>query len=157
MSATSAVGKRSVVDERGLRVTSVFTKRGEHAVLDHVADADEEVLVALGYKQEFKRYGNFLSSTPLELTGEATSRGSSLSPFLSPFWVCCHRLLQLCRLIWHTRVKLGPYGDGLLQVSPFKLSLSVWRSSVLVCQLQVDYTTLPLCLRLRDGARLRPG
>ena len=43
------------MDESGLKVTSVFTKRGEHAVIDHVADADEEVLVALGYKQEFKR------------------------------------------------------------------------------------------------------
>jgi hypothetical protein len=25
------------------------------AVIDHVADSDEEVLVALGYKQEFRR------------------------------------------------------------------------------------------------------
>jgi hypothetical protein len=45
----------SVVDEARLRVTSVFAKTGDHAVIDHVADADEEVLVALGYKQEFKR------------------------------------------------------------------------------------------------------
>jgi len=44
-----------IVDETALHVTSVFTKKGEHAVLDHIADADEEVLVALGYKQEFKR------------------------------------------------------------------------------------------------------
>ena len=45
----------SVVDEARLKVTSVFTKTGGHAVIDHIADADEEVLVALGYKQEFKR------------------------------------------------------------------------------------------------------
>jgi hypothetical protein len=43
------------VDETRLHVTSIFTKTGEHAVIDHHADADEEVLVALGYKQEFKR------------------------------------------------------------------------------------------------------
>ena len=55
-SVVSAGGTRHTVNERSLNVTSVFTKRGEHAVLDHTADADEEVLVALGYKQEFKRY-----------------------------------------------------------------------------------------------------
>ena len=55
-SIISAGGRRHTVDEGRLRVTSVFTKRGEHAVVDHLADADEEVLVALGYKQEFKRY-----------------------------------------------------------------------------------------------------
>ena len=46
---------KHTIDETALHVTSIFTKRGEHAVLDHTADADEEVLVALGYKQEFKR------------------------------------------------------------------------------------------------------
>ena len=48
-------GRVSIVDEARLRVTSVFARTGDHAVIDHVADADEEVLVALGYKQEFKR------------------------------------------------------------------------------------------------------
>jgi hypothetical protein len=47
--------ERHTVDETALHVTSVFTKKGEHAVIDHPADADEEILVALGYKQEFKR------------------------------------------------------------------------------------------------------
>lgn len=47
--------RKHTIDESALHVTSVFTKKGEHAVLDHTADADEEVLVALGYKQEFKR------------------------------------------------------------------------------------------------------
>jgi hypothetical protein len=47
--------RKHTIDESALHVTSVFTKKGEHAVLDHIADADEEVLVALGYKQEFKR------------------------------------------------------------------------------------------------------
>jgi hypothetical protein len=47
--------RTSVVDEARLRVTSVFTKTGDHAVVDHAVDSDEEILVALGYKQEFKR------------------------------------------------------------------------------------------------------
>lgn len=46
---------KHTIDESALKVTSIFTKTGDHAVLDHTADADEEVLVALGYKQEFKR------------------------------------------------------------------------------------------------------
>lgn len=53
-STSSADGKHHV-DENKLQVTSVFTRKGSHAVIDHTADADEEVLVALGYKQEFKR------------------------------------------------------------------------------------------------------
>ncbi|CZR56471.1 probable UGA4 GABA permease-also involved in delta-aminolevulinate transport [Phialocephala subalpina] len=47
--------RERVVDERAMHVTSVFQKTGDHAVLDHDADSDEEVLLALGYKQEFKR------------------------------------------------------------------------------------------------------
>ena len=47
--------RRITVDEGKLHVTSIFQKTGDHAVLDHTADSDEEVLVALGYKQEFKR------------------------------------------------------------------------------------------------------
>jgi hypothetical protein len=60
--ATDRNTQRYTVDETALHVTSVFTKKGEHAVLDHTADADEEVLVALGYKQEFKRSPALLSS-----------------------------------------------------------------------------------------------
>ncbi|KAK4556951.1 hypothetical protein LTR86_005932 [Recurvomyces mirabilis] len=47
--------ERHTVDESKLGVTSVFRQTQEHAVVDHDVDADEEVLVALGYKQEFKR------------------------------------------------------------------------------------------------------
>ena len=53
-----AFEEKHTIDEATLRVTSVFQKTGDHAVIDHVADADEEVLVALGYKQEFKRYAS---------------------------------------------------------------------------------------------------
>ena len=50
-----AEARKLTVDESALQVTSVLAKTRDHAVIDHVADADEEVLVALGYKQEFKR------------------------------------------------------------------------------------------------------
>jgi len=43
------------LDLENERVTTVFRKNGEAPVVDHVLTADEEVLVALGYKQEFKR------------------------------------------------------------------------------------------------------
>lgn len=47
---------KRTVDEGGLHVTSIFqSSGGDHAVIDHDADADEQVLVALGYKQEMKR------------------------------------------------------------------------------------------------------
>ena len=59
--------KTSVVDETRLRITSVFTKTGDHAVIDHVADADEEVLVGLGYKQEFKRFVFSASKLPVRV------------------------------------------------------------------------------------------
>lgn len=51
-----ASGRRHTIDEGQLCVTSVFRNTGDHAIVDHVTDADEEVLVALGYKQEFKRF-----------------------------------------------------------------------------------------------------
>lgn len=40
------------MDATALGVTSVLAKTHEDAVIDHAADADERVLVALGYKQE---------------------------------------------------------------------------------------------------------
>lgn len=55
-SLTPGEGKRHTLDGTKLHVTSVLAQKGEHAVLDHITDADEEILGALGYKQEFKRY-----------------------------------------------------------------------------------------------------
>ena len=42
-------------------VTTVFGT-GEAPVVDHKLDADEEILVALGYRQEFKRKFTIWSS-----------------------------------------------------------------------------------------------
>jgi len=47
---------KHTIDERALQVTSVFAKTGDHAVLDHEADEDEKILLALGYRQKFKRF-----------------------------------------------------------------------------------------------------
>lgn len=45
----------TVVNEEDVHVTSVLTKRHEHAVVQDTANLDEATLGALGYKQEFKR------------------------------------------------------------------------------------------------------
>ena len=77
-------------------MTSVFTKTGGHAVLDHVADQDEEVLVALGYKQEFKRsaYSPCLLSQSTHYKAETSPSGPP-SPFPSPCSACCLQLHPL--------------------------------------------------------------
>ncbi len=47
--------KGSAVNERDVKVTSVLSAQHEQAFADENADLDERTLVALGYKQEFKR------------------------------------------------------------------------------------------------------
>lgn len=54
--ANMAPRQESVVNEQDLHVTSVLTKRHEHAVLEANATVDDATLGALGYKQEFKRH-----------------------------------------------------------------------------------------------------
>ncbi|KAF7926139.1 uncharacterized protein EAE97_010439 [Botrytis byssoidea] len=53
---------RNTVDENTLHVTSIFKNTGDHAVIDRQVDTDEEILVSLGYKQEFKRELSIWSS-----------------------------------------------------------------------------------------------
>lgn len=50
------------MDENALHVTSVFQNTGDHAVIDRQVNTDEEILVSLGYKQEFKRELSIWSS-----------------------------------------------------------------------------------------------
>lgn len=78
--------RKHTVDEGELHVTSVFAKTGDHAVLDHVADRDEEVLVALGYKQEFKRFGFHYIGSPY-LASDARRDFSIWSSFSVSFSV----------------------------------------------------------------------
>ena len=120
--------KHTTVDESGLQVTSVFAGTGDHAVLNHSADADEEVLVALGYKQEFKRFvcpvesfKHSLSQTiagVLEQTCMLTLSITEISPSGPPSR--CHSLFWVSylpsRRPWHMtlaiRAQLGASGDG---------------------------------------------
>ncbi|KAF5875669.1 putative amino acid permease protein [Botrytis fragariae] len=53
---------RNTVDENTPHVTSIFQNTGGHAVIDHEVTTDEEILVSLGYKQEFKRELSIWSS-----------------------------------------------------------------------------------------------
>lgn len=53
------IGRRSsshAVDPNALHVTSVLERDHELAIIAEDATLDEKVLLALGYKQEFKRY-----------------------------------------------------------------------------------------------------
>ncbi|TGO89198.1 hypothetical protein BPOR_0120g00060 [Botrytis porri] len=53
---------KHTIDENILHVTSIFENTGDHAVIDHEVTTDEEILVSLGYKQEFKRELSIWSS-----------------------------------------------------------------------------------------------
>ncbi|TKA66840.1 hypothetical protein B0A55_08816, partial [Friedmanniomyces simplex] len=82
MSVSSAPGgRRRTIDESTLGVTSVFQKTHDHAVVDHDLDADEQVLTALGYKQEFKRDFSIWScfSVSFSILGILPSIASTLS------------------------------------------------------------------------------
>lgn len=57
----SSMAQRSgstAIKEEDVHVTSVLTKRNEHAILEANANIDDATLGALGYKQEFKRCSN---------------------------------------------------------------------------------------------------
>lgn len=60
----AAMHGSKVVNEEDVHVTSVLTKRHEHAVLDQNATVDDATLGALGYKQEFKRQDSTGSRAP---------------------------------------------------------------------------------------------
>lgn len=60
--STTLAERRHAVDQSKLHVTSVFSKTGAQAVVDHPIDEDEEILIALGYKQEFKRDFTWIES-----------------------------------------------------------------------------------------------
>lgn len=72
---------KRVIDEQEVHVTSVFQRTGDHAIADHDLDRDEEVLLALGYKQEFKRDFSIWSSfgVSCSILGLLPSIASTLS------------------------------------------------------------------------------
>ncbi|MCJ1403830.1 hypothetical protein MMC11_007053 [Xylographa trunciseda] len=122
-----ASGRRRTVDEGTLHVTSVFQKTGDHAVLDHIPDADEEVLVALGYKQEFKRDFSLLStfSVSFSVLGLLPSIASTLSynlAYSGPAgsvwgWVAAGVLIQFVALSMAEICSSMPTAGGLYYAS----------------------------------------
>ena len=75
-----------MIDENVIGVTSVFARRGDHAVLEEGATKDEQNLGALGYKQEFKRCaGHNHIPTMAFNTDQITGTSRFGSPSLSHF------------------------------------------------------------------------
>ncbi|MCJ1230802.1 hypothetical protein MMC12_007476 [Toensbergia leucococca] len=116
-----------IVDEGALHLTSVFSKTGDHAVLDHVGDQDEEVLVALGYKQEFKRDFSLLStfSVSFSVLGLLPSIASTLGynlAYSGPAgsvwgWVVAGILIQFVALSMAELCSSMPTAGGLYYAS----------------------------------------
>ncbi|KAL9105231.1 MAG: hypothetical protein Q9227_009558 [Pyrenula ochraceoflavens] len=119
--------RRHTVDDRSLHVTSVFQKTGDHAVIDHVADSDEEILVALGYKQEFKRDFSIWESFSVSFSvlGLVPSIASTLSYNLAYSglagsvwgWVVAGILIQFVALAMAELCSSMPTAGGLYYAS----------------------------------------
>src|SRR5271163_1327703 len=80
-------------------VTTIFS-RGEAAVVDHKLDADEEILVALGYKQEFKRKFTIWTSFSVSFSvlGLLPSVAATLGYILGyQQFILVTLILQICR------------------------------------------------------------
>jgi hypothetical protein len=85
-------------------VTSVFRK-GDEPVVDHPLDADEEVLIALGYRQDFKRKFTVWSSfcVSFSVLGLLPSVAATLAYSLG-YEPSADLLIQIC---WHRGNGLG--------------------------------------------------
>ncbi|KAK5746850.1 hypothetical protein LTR17_000480 [Elasticomyces elasticus] len=124
MSVSSATGGgRQTIDETTMNVTSIFQKTHDHAVVDHELDADERVLVALGYKQEFKRDFSIWScfSVSFSILGILPSIASTLSYNLAYSgqagsvwgWICASVLIQFVALSMAELCSSMPTAGGL--------------------------------------------
>ncbi|KAK4546902.1 hypothetical protein LTR36_001634 [Oleoguttula mirabilis] len=126
-SVISEGGRRHVVDVTALGVTSVLAKTHEDAVIDHTADADERVLVALGYKQEFKRDFSIWScfSVSFSILGILPSIASTLTynlAYSGPAgsvwgWIIASVLIQFVALSMAELCSSMPTAGGLYYAS----------------------------------------
>lgn len=126
-SVTSASGRRHTIDASALGVTSVFQKTHEQAVIDHAADADEKVLVSLGYKQEFKRDFSIWScfSVSFSILGILPSIASTLTynlAYSGPAgsiwgWIIASTLIQFVALSMAELCSSMPTAGGLYYAS----------------------------------------
>lgn len=127
MSVSAASGRRRTLDESTLAVTTVLAQKHEHAVVDHDMDADEQVLTALGYKQEFKRDFSIWScfSVSFSILGILPSIASTLSYNLAYSgqagsvwgWVIAGILIQFVALSMAELCSSMPTAGGLYYAS----------------------------------------
>lgn len=89
------MGRTYQLDMAHERVTSVFAK-GDAPVVDHELDADEEILIALGYRQDFKRKFTVWSSfcVSFSVLGLLPSVAATLGFSLGYLLVCQFQLTQ---------------------------------------------------------------
>lgn len=161
--SSATEGPRHTVDESKLGVTSVFQHTHEHAVIDHEADADEQVLVALGYKQEFKRDFSIWScfSVSFSILGILPSVASTLSynfGYIGPAgaiwgWIVASLLIQTVAFSMAELCSSMPTaGNAPGQLKPCK------RHPVrLRLHMQVGSIMPLLCLLQKAGDRSQPG
>ncbi|KAI9646362.1 hypothetical protein NHQ30_004352 [Ciborinia camelliae] len=115
------------INESVLHVTSIFQKTNDHAVIDHEADTDEEILGSLGYKQEFKRELSIWSSFSVSfaclglLPSIASSLGFNLA-YTGPAgsvwgWLVAGILIQFVALAMAELCSSMPTAGGLYYAS----------------------------------------
>lgn len=92
-------------------VTSVFAK-GDAPVLDHKPDLDEEILIALGYRQDFKRKFTIWSSFSVSFSVLGLLPSVAATLYYSLGYIAFS--WQLVNLDMPGRVEV--YGDGSLPV-----------------------------------------
>ena len=132
-----------VAEEARAHVTSVL-RDGDGVFIDHQMSADEATLVALGYKQEFKREFSVWTSfgVSFSVLGLLPSTASTLYVRITLFrysdnlvwsWLCRYGRNGPPLLKFEINVR---YGDGSLQWFSFNAWPCRWLSFAPVCRLR---------------------
>jgi hypothetical protein len=100
------------IDVSNEPVTTVFMA-GDTAVLDHQPDADEEILIALGYRQDFKRKFTIWSSFSVSFSVLGLLPSVAATLYYSLGFVSLEGRLTVLDMPGLE----GVYGVGLLRVS----------------------------------------
>ncbi|KAM3077222.1 hypothetical protein ACMFMF_005131 [Clarireedia jacksonii] len=122
-----ATHEKHAIDTSTLHITSILQRTGDDALIDHAADTDEEILVALGYRQEFKRELSIWSSFSVSfsmlglLPSIASTLGYNLAysgPAGSVWgWVVAAFLIQFVALAMAELCSSMPTAGGLYYAS----------------------------------------
>jgi len=102
-------------DDHHAQVTSVLAD-GDVPYTDHEMDADERVIMALGYKQEFKREFSLWTTfcVSFAVLGLLPSFASTLYYGMHPISISSWPIADLVQKGWVTQEQLVWCGDGLL-------------------------------------------